>query len=352
MDFGYSMESHTRGVTSADHHDAYREFFKQVQICEDGGMDYLWVSEHHFNGARSFGSASMVVSGAIAARTERIKIGSAVIVVPNHDPLHVAEEVSNMDHLSNGRFELGIGRSGGVSHYQGFNMDYAESQPRFAECLEILKLALSQERFSYKGDYYEYNDVPMVPRPLTIPYPKIRWAVNSSATFEMAGTLGMPIFCGVLQLGINELSDLLASYDAAKAKAGFDEPRDAALRIPIYVSDTMDDALTAPMEGFSRRYSSASDILQKMVSSGSANYVGERQQRIDSLGNLDWEAIHTSEKAIVGTPDVVVDKIKEIGDALQLSGMVLEFNAGERLPEDKLNRSLELFCEKVAPAFA
>jgi alkanesulfonate monooxygenase SsuD/methylene tetrahydromethanopterin reductase-like flavin-dependent oxidoreductase (luciferase family) len=110
--------------------------------------------------------------------------------------------------------------------------------------------------------------------------------------------------------------------------------------------------LTAPMEGFSRRYSSASEILQRMVASGRANYIGEREQRIDSLGNLDWEAIHTSEKAIVGTPDVVVDKIKEIGDALQLSGMVLEFNAGERLPEDKLNRSLELFCEKVAPAFA
>ena len=90
MEFGYSMESHTRGVTSEDHHDAYREFFKQVQICEDGGMDFLWISEHHFNGARSFGSASMVVSGAIAARTERIKIGSAVIVVPNHCLLYTS----------------------------------------------------------------------------------------------------------------------------------------------------------------------------------------------------------------------------------------------------------------------
>ena len=352
MDFGYSMESHARGLGAAEHHDGFREFFKQVQICEDGGMDFVWISEHHFNPERSFGSASMVVAGAVAARTERIKIGSAIVVLPTHNPLHVAEETSVLDHLSNGRFELGVGRSGGVGAYRGFNMDYSESQPRFAECLEVVRLALSNERFSYEGEYYKYNDVVMAPRPITTPHPKIRWAVNSNATFEMAGKLGLPIFCGVLQLNVEQLSELLASHDAAKAKAGFDTPRDAQLRIPIYVSDTMDDALTAPEEGFSRRYTTASQILVRMVDSGQANYLGERAERIDTLGNLDWEAICNSEKAIVGTPDVVIDKIREIGDALQLSGMVLEFNAGERLPEDKINRSLELFCEKVAPAFA
>ena len=163
--------------------------------------------------------------------------------------------------------------------------------------------------------------------------------------------MGLPIFCGVLQLTVEQLSELLANYDAARAKAGFTGPRDAELRIPIYVSDTMDDALKTPMEGFTRRYSSASEILQRMVASGQANYMAERTERIDSLGNLDWEGVYSSEKAIVGTPDVVIDKIKEIGDALQLSGMVLEFNAGERMSEAKINRSLELFCEKVLPAF-
>ncbi len=352
MDFGYSMESHVRDATAEAHHDGYREFFEQVQICEDGGMDFLWISEHHFNPNRSFGSASMVVAGAVAVLTKRIKIGSSILVLPTHNPLHVAEEFSNMDHLSNGRFELGVGRSGGVGGYRGFNMDYSESQPRFAECLEIVKLAMENERFSYKGEFYEYNDVPMVPRPFTKPYPKIRWAVNSNSTFVMAGKLGMPIFCGVLQLTTGQLSELLATHDQAKADAGFDTPRDAHLRIPIYVSDSMDDALKTPEEGFTRRYSSASEILQRMVASGQTNYLDERAERIDSLGNLDWEGVHTSEKAIVGTPDVVIDKIKEIGDALQLTGMVLEFNAGERMAENKINRSLELFCEKVVPAFA
>jgi alkanesulfonate monooxygenase SsuD/methylene tetrahydromethanopterin reductase-like flavin-dependent oxidoreductase (luciferase family) len=351
MDFGYSMESHARGLSAMEHHDGFREFFNQVQICEDGGMDFLWISEHHFNPDRSFGSASMVVAGAVAAQTERIKIGSSIVVLPTANPLHVAEEASVLDHISKGRFELGVGRSGGVGAYKGFNMDYSESQSRFAECLEIVDLALSNERFSYKGEFYEFNDVPMTPQPFTTPRPKIRWAVNSTSTFAMAGKLGLPIFCGVLQLDVEQLSELLASYDEAKAESGADTPRDAELRIPIYVSDTMDDALSAPEESFTRRYTSASEILVRMLASGQTNYAGERAERIDTLGNLDWEGIHTSEKAIVGTPDVVIDKIKEIGDALQLSGMVLEFNAGERLPEDKINRSLELFCEKVAPAF-
>jgi alkanesulfonate monooxygenase SsuD/methylene tetrahydromethanopterin reductase-like flavin-dependent oxidoreductase (luciferase family) len=114
----------------------------------------------------------------------------------------------------------------------------------------------------------------------------------------------------------------------------------------------MDDAIKAPEEGFFRRYKTAAEILVRMVDSGQANYLDERAERISTLGELTWESVYSSEKAIVGTPDVVIDKIREIGDALQLSGMVLEFNAGERLPEDKINRSLELFCEKVAPAFA
>lgn len=128
VEFGYSMESHVRDTTAEAHHDGYREFFKQVQICEDGGMDFLWISEHHFNPNRSFGSASMVVAGAVAVLTERIKIGSSILVLPTHNPLHVAEEFSNLDHLSKGRFELGVGRSGGAGGYRGFNMDYSESQ--------------------------------------------------------------------------------------------------------------------------------------------------------------------------------------------------------------------------------
>ncbi|MDA1257266.1 MAG: LLM class flavin-dependent oxidoreductase [Chloroflexi bacterium] len=220
MEFGYSMESHARGVGAAEHHDAFREFFGQVKICEDGGMDFIWLSEHHFNPERSFGSASMVVAGAVAALTERIKIGSAILVLPHHNPLHVAEEVSVIDHLSQGRFELGIGRSGGVGGYRGFNMDYGESQARFAECLEVIKRALANERFSYQGEFYSYDDVLFAPRPHTHPHPKIRWAVNSSETFVVAGQMGLPIFCGVLQLNTAQLAELLASYDEAGRKLG------------------------------------------------------------------------------------------------------------------------------------
>ena len=161
----------------------------------------------------------------------------------------------------------------------------------------------------------------------------------------------MPIFCGVLQLSITELTELLDSYDAAKIEAGFISPRDVKLRIPVYVSDTMDDALKTPKEGLMFRYESAMQILQNMVDSGQANNLGERADRITKLGDLGWEDIYRSEKAIIGTPDVVAHKIKDIGDELQLSGMVLEFNPGERLPEVKINRSLELFCEKVIPQF-
>src|SRR6478672_13718543 len=111
-------------------------------------MDAMWLGELHFDPARSVLSAPLCVASAIAARTQRMKIGLAVQVLPLCHPLRLAEEAATVDQISNGRLIFGVGRSGVARTYEAYGVPYDESRERFAETLEIVKRAWTEERFS------------------------------------------------------------------------------------------------------------------------------------------------------------------------------------------------------------
>lgn len=118
-------------------------------------------------------------------------------VLPLNHPLRIAEEVATVDHISGGRFEFGIGRSGVVRTYDVYGVRYAESQARFREALDIIRLAWRGEPFSYEGEFYRVQGAVVVPRPVQQPHPPIRMATTSDETFPAAGRLGLPIFVGL-----------------------------------------------------------------------------------------------------------------------------------------------------------
>ena len=125
MQFGSFMEFHRReGSTQAD---AFREAFDHIALAEELGLDAVWLAESHFNPARSVLSSPHAIASAIAARTKRLKVGTAVSVLPLGNPLRTAEEAATIDHISEGRFEFGVGRSGLPGSYEGYNIPYAES---------------------------------------------------------------------------------------------------------------------------------------------------------------------------------------------------------------------------------
>ena len=100
-------------------------------------MDWVWLAEHHFRPQRSVLASPLIISSALAARTSRIRIGLAVQVLPLTNPLRVAEEAAVVDHISKGRFDFGIGRSGFTRYYEAYNIPYAESRGRFLEALDV-----------------------------------------------------------------------------------------------------------------------------------------------------------------------------------------------------------------------
>jgi len=130
MDFGIFMEFEIRAANQAG---AFEEGFHFVDVAEAWGLDIAWLGEMHFSPSRSVLSAPIAVASAIASRTRRMRVGLAVQVLPLNNPLRIAEEVATVDHISQGRFDFGIGRSGFPRVYDIYGVPYAESQGRFQE---------------------------------------------------------------------------------------------------------------------------------------------------------------------------------------------------------------------------
>src|SRR5271165_7698417 len=154
--------------------DAFAQAFELVDGAERWGLDAIWLAELHFDPARAVLSAPLCVASAIAARTRRMQIGIAVQVLPLCHPLRLAEEAATVDQLSRGRLILGVGRSGVARTYEAYGVPYGESRERFAETLEILKKAWTEDPFSYAGKYYSFQNVRATPKPYQKPWPEIR----------------------------------------------------------------------------------------------------------------------------------------------------------------------------------
>ena len=133
---------------------AFQEFIRYVLDAEDLGFDSAFMVEHHFTGVGQI-SASLALLTYLAARTKRIRLGSAVIVLPWHNPVLLAEQVAALDVLSGGRYEMGVGRGYRKDEFERFCIPMSEAQERYLECFQLLMKSLtSKERFSYHGKYW------------------------------------------------------------------------------------------------------------------------------------------------------------------------------------------------------
>src|SRR6202020_1314414 len=164
MEFGWYHEFH-RQVDQQSDADAFAQALDQVADAERWGLDAIWLAEIHQQASRSVLSAPLTVASTIAARTSRIKIGTAVQVLPLCHPLRLAEETATIDQISGGRLIFGVGRSAFPRAYDAYGISYTESQDRFAESLDIIKKAWTQESVSHQGRYHNLDNFNLVPRP-------------------------------------------------------------------------------------------------------------------------------------------------------------------------------------------
>ncbi len=329
---------------------AFAEGFALVTDAEMWGLDAVWLAELHFAPGRSVLAAPLTMAAAIAARTTRITIGTAVQVLPLGDPLRLAEEAATVDQISRGRFIFGVGRSAFPRAYDGFGIPYGESRARFAESLAVIRAAWTEPTFSFQGDFYRYDRVTVTPRPYQRPHPEIRIAATSPETFPAVGAQGFPIFAAVRLGTLSELAPQIQAYRAAYRAAGHPGEGRVFLRVPVYVADTEEQAIAEPEASIMQFYRGLGARLEASAAGPGARATEQRGERGQALQTVTYEEARR-EKVVVGTPGMVAERLKALREELGLDGILAELNCGGQIPHARVRRSLQLLCLSVLPHF-
>lgn len=317
----------------------FEEGVEQIQYAEEMGYDFVLVAEHHFS---NYGMSPSPLLQAlyIAQRTKRLRIATAVLVLPVWQPLRLAEEVAVLDNLSDGRFICGIGRGYQPHEFGRFGITSAESRGRFDETLDVLIRAwTSEQSFTYDGEHVKIpTPVVVWPKPLQKPYPPLWVAGTSADTIRLAAERDiLPITTGFV--GQSGVRNTAAAWVHARLQAG--KPIDhleLGVQTTAHVAETDADA-RANMR-YARWQNRANRALQRQaVSNGAVDAVPYE-------GELDDDAFFNG--LYFGSPATVIEKYRRLSDA---GGTIVStWMMVGGMEHDKLMRSIRLMGEEVIPA--
>jgi alkanesulfonate monooxygenase SsuD/methylene tetrahydromethanopterin reductase-like flavin-dependent oxidoreductase (luciferase family) len=349
MKFGLFFQAPERaGVPEAER---YAEMFELIALAESLGFDVAWLAEIHFGAPFSLISNPLMVVPAVAARVPRIRLGTAVTLLPLHHPLSCAEQAATADLLSGGRLEFGVGRGSIPTQFHGFRVPVAENRARFDEALEIIRLAWREERFSYHGRFYDVDNLSVVPRPLQRPHPPIRVAVHTEESFAHLGDLGWPIYSGTTTTPLPQLRACMAIYRERLAAAGHAWRDDQmALMLPLHVGATGAAAREAMRPGVLQYYRNIHAIFSQLPES-----YGDHLPRLRTIeaniASLPFERF-CRDQGVFGDAGEVVDRLQAARDEFGLSQIIGWFDQGSMLPRAEAEAAMRRFAERVMPKLA
>jgi alkanesulfonate monooxygenase SsuD/methylene tetrahydromethanopterin reductase-like flavin-dependent oxidoreductase (luciferase family) len=336
MNFGFLTECYVREGKS--HTAAFDDTFEQIAAAEALGLDSVWIVEQHFRPWASILPSPMVMAAAVAARTSRMRIGLAVQVLPLTNPLRVAEEAVMIDHISHGRFDLGVGRSGITKFYDGYNVPYSESRLRFDESLEIILAAFRQETFSFEGQFHSFRDVTLSPKPLQQPHPPIWVATSNPEAFPVLGQRGFPLLLWYQGASFEEP---VRAYRRAWDAAGHGREPQVLLRIPTYVGEDDEKGADEPRE------STLYDLRRVARENRQAGEIARAERAEGLIANYD-EVLRT--RVAYGSAARVADRLREFIDCTGVTGFLLDFNFGGQIPQPLVLESMRRLANHVMPA--
>lgn len=315
--------------------DYYRGMFEQITEAETLGFDQAWVTEHHFGAYGGTLPHPPTFLAAAAQRTTHIRLGVAVAVLPLHRPVDLAESYAMVDIISNGRLDFGIGKGSEPVEYRKFGASRDEANTRFHESAAIVRQAWSEQPVNFSGEFFCYEDVNILPKPVQKPHPPI-WvgATRSEETFCWAGAQGFDLMTvPFVHPTTRSLHDLVKVYRDELARAGHDFVRYEVLgKFHIYVSDS-----------FERGMREASPFMKDY----SAIHAAVDPDR--KLTDRDIGSDMARGFIIVGDPERCVDTIQrwhEEGGITTFSGT---FHFGG-MPQEMALKNIRLFAERVMPA--
>jgi alkanesulfonate monooxygenase SsuD/methylene tetrahydromethanopterin reductase-like flavin-dependent oxidoreductase (luciferase family) len=315
---------------------------------EELGFDSGWLAEHHFS-RYGLGSASLMLLANIAARTKKLRLGTAVVIPPLHHPVRLAEDTATLDLLSGGRLDAGFGRGTAGYEYTGYSVDNNESQLRFQESIHIIKGLWTTPDFTFEGQHYRVKNANLVPPPVQKPHPPMYIAATRTReTQDFAAASGHSGIIGVV-LDTADGLDLCCQLVDGAREAG--RPMDIG-GIPFfryfYVAETEEQARrdsepalnwTLDVNQWRRTYQRGSEVHDSLEDF--------RRTRTELPPSFEYLFQH---RAFIGNPEQVIAKIRALQDAgIDYFGCNFSFGG---MPQDKVLKSMELFAREVMPEFA
>jgi alkanesulfonate monooxygenase SsuD/methylene tetrahydromethanopterin reductase-like flavin-dependent oxidoreductase (luciferase family) len=317
----------------------YEERIQLVEEAEKLGIGSYHLAEHHWN---PVGMAPLpgVFLGAVAKRTKTIRLGPLAYALAFHNPLILAEEICMLDHMSNGRLDLGVGR--GISPWELalFGVTPPETRDMFFEAMDIIMMYFTQDMVTHRGAHWQYYDVPVEIKPLQKPFPPIWYGSTSGATRDYLAGLGSAINAGWAPN--NYAKQSLDAYKAAWEKNKNEKWRAQLAKTPtlgsvrmVVIADTDKEAQDLIKPAHDRWYGS----LEKL-----ANSFGFRALFLAP----NFELAQKYGYVIAGTPDTVRAQLAKHIEETGINYLLLQLAFGN-LDHAQYMRTLKLFATEVMP---
>jgi alkanesulfonate monooxygenase SsuD/methylene tetrahydromethanopterin reductase-like flavin-dependent oxidoreductase (luciferase family) len=308
----------------------FRDYLDYAVAAENLGFRSSFLVEHHFTGWNQV-SATLMLQTALAMRTTTLRLGTAVLVLPWHNPVLLAEQAATLDLISSGRLDFGIGKGYRHNEFAGFRISPEEAEPRFEESVEVMTKAFtSRTRFSHHGKFWQFDDIVVEPPPAQKPHPPFWVAAGSEASIRRAAKRGFNLILD--QYASPEvLKHRIALYRAERLACGFREPARIAVARQAYVASGQADADAA---------------LQKQAA-WNARTVAVSRAPDGTAGShiLSYAATPqgTEANALYGTPDEICRTL-EILQGAGVEHVILTLLGGQE--------QLRRFAREVMPAFS
>ena len=323
-------------------HETYEQRLRMLELADETGIWCYHVAEHHGTPLAVAPSPNLFLAAA-AQRTERLRLGPLVQLLPLYNPLRNIEEVCLLDNLSGGRLELGVGRGVSAEELEIYGLTIQEGRERFQECFEILLQGLRTGHVSHEGKYYNIHDAPVTIEPLQRPYPPLWYPTSSPDRVAWVAKEGFNTLFGFTRTGMDVIAAGVKQYRTVWAEHSHEEgrlnghvtqPRLGATR-HVFVADSDEQAVDIARDAYNLFHRS---FVMRPGRDGS----GE-SRRGDFETAVGWGGI------FAGSPDTVRAQVQRFLDESGANYFVGTFAFGNLTTEQVL-RSLRLFADEVMPA--
>ncbi|MDP6688824.1 MAG: LLM class flavin-dependent oxidoreductase [Alphaproteobacteria bacterium] len=325
----------------------FKEFLEEVELAEELGFDSIWLPEHHFSVYGMLGD-TLTMAAAIAQRTKKIKIGTAVVLLPLQHPVRVAEQAALVDCLSEGRLLLGVGRAYQPGEFAGFGENPDVSREMFFESMDILMKCFSGERFSQKGDFWQVEDVQLYPSPVQDPHPPIYMAAVSPPSYKLAAEHGLSILRAPRFTSLDLVQEQFGEYSKYMKEAGRDPMAiDQPMLMQTFVAESSADAKKIA-EKHAMWYH---DLFQVVLPGAPGKEIHKGYEIYDTVRKAHAKVTYDDLAewgSAFGDPEHVADRIVTYAKEANVNHWMAEMKFGGMNHEDTM-RSMKLFASEVMP---